>query len=970
MATAQLGTLLRHLKGLAAGHGEQHRTDRQLLDDFAARRDEGAFAGLVYRHGPMVLGVCRRVLRHEQDAEDAFQATFLVLARHSGSIRRREALASWLYGVAHRTAMKAKRGAARRRKHEARLRERTPTAAPGPRWDDVQAVLDEEVQRLPESFRSAFVLCVLQGQTVPAAAAELGVKESTLSWRLRRARQRLRQRLARRGIQLSAVLAALSLAHGAAQAAVPAALARTTIRFGLWVAAGEPAAAIPSHVAALAAGVTRAMWISKLKVATTVLLAAALMAGAGALALPGLAGGEAPKMPAATKADSPAPGAKPAVEERTITGRVLGADGKPIRADLFLLWLEGAPEPLGKTAGDGTFRVTVPLKGPGAYLVARADGHGVDFMMPATNTPADVTFRLPKDTPIRGRVIDTQGRPVAGVELGVSSVNTFSKERLDRFLAAMKTRASHEPIPAGERSFWVRRDASHTLPNGERLLAAKTDADGQFTIRNVGSDCTAWVDLKGGGIAEHTILVVNREGFDPAPINRAEQERRQRYGRDSSPTLAGPQPTIVAEAEKVIRGVVKETDTGKPRAGVRVTLDQDDFRQRPRLSAVTDAKGRYEIRGAKKAASYRLSVPRDTTDAMLGRTVEVPDTSIGLEPQTADIGVAKGVLLTGRVLNVATGKPVPGFACVGILAGNTAIKSRPEFAAPDCYEQAATDKDGTFRTVVIPGPLLLMGGPWGWAGDGADVSVKYKQQRTDPAFPKYFDEAGVRFRDTGGGQTIIQGQSSKVLLVRADAKTFTADVLLQPATGFAVKFRDPDGKPLRETLIAGNTSQDWTSPVSNATDAGTVYDLDTHHPRLIVVYQPRRQLVAAVTLKGGEKAPFAVTLLPAGSAKGKLVDADGKPLANAAVRIGYFDRPADEIHRIIAGGWYESGKEGTTNAAGEFVVGQLIPGRKFAVTAFAKGKDYEPPEIESVKGYAAQSGKTTDLGTIPLRASD
>src|SRR5262245_52472501 len=111
MATAQRSTLLWQIHRLTAPCGVRQGTDRELLDDFAARRSEAAFAALVRRHGPMVLGVCRRVLRHEQDAEDAFQATFLVLARNTGSIRKREALASWLYGVAHRTAMKAKRSA-------------------------------------------------------------------------------------------------------------------------------------------------------------------------------------------------------------------------------------------------------------------------------------------------------------------------------------------------------------------------------------------------------------------------------------------------------------------------------------------------------------------------------------------------------------------------------------------------------------------------------------------------------------------------------------------------------------------------------------------------------------------------------------------------------------------------------------------------------------------------------------------
>src|SRR5262249_37913790 len=150
-----------------------------------------AFAALVERHGPMTLRVCRRVLGQEQDAEDACQATFLVLARHGGRIRKRESLAAWPHGGAYRAAPRAPRRAARRRRHEARLRGQ-PSAAAGLRWDDVQAVLDEEIRRLPGAFRSAFVLCVLEGKTVPAAAAELGCREGTVSSRLARARQRLR----------------------------------------------------------------------------------------------------------------------------------------------------------------------------------------------------------------------------------------------------------------------------------------------------------------------------------------------------------------------------------------------------------------------------------------------------------------------------------------------------------------------------------------------------------------------------------------------------------------------------------------------------------------------------------------------------------------------------------------------------------------------------------------------------------
>src|SRR5262249_17809278 len=279
MGTPQLGTLLRHIHKLATGPRSAQETDRQLLDHFAALRDESAFTALVGRHGPMVLQVCRRVLHHEQDAEDAFQAVFLVLARHSGSIRKRQALASWLYGVAYRTAMKVKRSAARRRNHEARLRACTSATTRSPAWDEVQAVLDEEIQRLAEPFRAAFVLCVLEGKSVPQAAAELGWKVGTVSSRLTRARQQLRQRLARRGIEASVLLAALALTEGVGKAALPTLLARVTIRSGLVIAAGETAAGLISpRVAALAAGVTRALFLTKASIATATVLAVSLVA--------------------------------------------------------------------------------------------------------------------------------------------------------------------------------------------------------------------------------------------------------------------------------------------------------------------------------------------------------------------------------------------------------------------------------------------------------------------------------------------------------------------------------------------------------------------------------------------------------------------------------------------------------------------------------------------------------------------
>src|SRR5215471_16797345 len=186
-------------------------TDGQLLERFANRRDGEAFAQLVHRHGPLVLGVCRQMLRQEQDAEDAFQATFLVLSRKARSIRRAEALPNWLYGVATRLATRMKAAALRRRKREVALVER-PSSEPAPEGElgDLGPILYEEIGHLPDKYRIPFVLCYLEGKTNEETAQQLGCPHGTVFSRLARARERLRNRLKRRGVVVSsAALAAM-----------------------------------------------------------------------------------------------------------------------------------------------------------------------------------------------------------------------------------------------------------------------------------------------------------------------------------------------------------------------------------------------------------------------------------------------------------------------------------------------------------------------------------------------------------------------------------------------------------------------------------------------------------------------------------------------------------------------------------------------------------------------------------------
>jgi RNA polymerase sigma factor (sigma-70 family) len=287
MARGQLTPVLRFLRALAPAHGGD-TPDAELLGRFATRRDADAFTALLRRHGPMVLGVCRRLLSDAHDAEDAFQATFLVLVRRAHSLGTPELLGNWLYGVASRIALKAKADAARRRTRERRLTEGAAAeSAPDLAWADLRPVLDEEVSRLPARYRAPFVLCYLDGKTNEEAARLLGCPKGTVLSRLAWARRRLRARLTRRGVTLSATLFAAALAPGETLAAVPQALMSSTVRAALLGAAGRAAAAgvISLEVAALTKGVLKAMLLGKLKLAVLFLLAVGLVAaGTGLLA--------------------------------------------------------------------------------------------------------------------------------------------------------------------------------------------------------------------------------------------------------------------------------------------------------------------------------------------------------------------------------------------------------------------------------------------------------------------------------------------------------------------------------------------------------------------------------------------------------------------------------------------------------------------------------------------------------------
>jgi RNA polymerase sigma factor (sigma-70 family) len=289
MMTKAASPILQLIRRVVEDPQVRELPDRDVLQRFYAQQDQTAFHTLLRRHGPMVLDVCRGVLGDGADAEDAFQATFLVLAQKAGSIRKGASLGSWLHGVAYRTALKARAQAAVRQKHEARAPRRQASEADGLSWREVRQVLHDELGRIPERYREPLVMCFLEGATQQRAAARLGLAERTLRERLERGRELLRLRLARRGLGLAAILAVAAWPAVAVSAGVPAVLLDSTVKAATSVAGGAAASAVSAKVTALTQGVLRTMFLTKLKIATAVLVAAVLVAsGIGAVSFPAL----------------------------------------------------------------------------------------------------------------------------------------------------------------------------------------------------------------------------------------------------------------------------------------------------------------------------------------------------------------------------------------------------------------------------------------------------------------------------------------------------------------------------------------------------------------------------------------------------------------------------------------------------------------------------------------------------------
>jgi RNA polymerase sigma factor (sigma-70 family) len=316
MPINQLRRVIQSLRRSALSHQGADLTDGQLLENYVRSGEEAAFAALVNRHGPMVWGVCRRVLGSHQDAEDAFQATFLVLVRRAASVSPREMVANWLHGVAHRTALKARATTARRQAREKQVPVLPePAAQQQDPWNDLQPLLDQELSRLPAKYRAVLLLCDLDGRTRKETAQQLNVPEGTVASRLATARTMLAKRLARHDLALSGAALAALLSQQAS-ASVPASVVSATVQGARLFAAGEVVAVgvLSARAVALARAMLQTLLLTRLKIATGMVVLVALL-GTSAAALRQREG-EAPAEPAFPVRLEPRPPDQPVAEKK------------------------------------------------------------------------------------------------------------------------------------------------------------------------------------------------------------------------------------------------------------------------------------------------------------------------------------------------------------------------------------------------------------------------------------------------------------------------------------------------------------------------------------------------------------------------------------------------------------------------------------------------------------------------------
>ncbi len=955
-------------------------SDGELLERFAVRGDGEAFAAIVARHGAMVLSVCQSALgpRGDADAEDAFQATFLVLVRRAGSFPLHGSLSGWLYRVARRVARQARIEASRRR-----ARERIATVRgdveppPDPARDELRRLVNRELAELPERYRMPILLCDLNGLTRDEAAAAIGCPPGTVAGRLARAREQLRGRLARRGVTSASAWPAalgvpaddlLRLFQRASHAAVTA-------------ARGEAVATVAAQLAARA---SRSLFTARIATALTLLIALGACGAAVAVLTSRNHGGPramAPTPQAPAEAQAPIDPDDPATAD-LFAGRVVDTEGKPLDGvKLYLMPVKPVPTKPGEvravTAGGGRFRFSakdltftaedgLPARRPG-LLIASAAGYGPDWVQTWGETGstfvshydpikgAEWTLTLVRDdVPIRGLLLDPDGRPLAGAAVTLTGLYVPSKKDLTAHLEKQKVRQTQIFGQAYDRSL----ETAGVLPDA--TTETVTDADGRFRLGGLGRDRLAHLRIRGSGVVETSIEVMTR---------RARDVHRRRFGISEGVVTYGAAFTLELGPGRTVTGVVRDKTAGTPLADVWIgtRFDALEGLMTGRYPHATDARGRFAFSGIAPDLENLevLAVPKPGQPFFLASAL-INDAG------EAVVECTRGIPFR-LTLRDQAGRPVDADVTYSAIAPNAFFEKLREnivAQAGSPLSRAARQADGTYLGVALPGPGVVLAETPRKAG--------YRPAEVDPkAFfaPGKTEWTQLELVSNYGSRDSLT-VATFVGIAGASQHAYAAIVLVNPAEGAKplelsatvgpdkprqVTVLDPEGRPLVGVRATGLSSR-WARDLKLRAATVPIRGLPLGQARRITFVKDDRKLIGSLLARADGGSPYIVRMQPWAAVTGRVVNDQGKPQAQATLAAGatLFQAADDDPEVAIF-------PTVTTDEHGRFHAERLIPGQSYSADLYL-GPTPGGPARTAFEGVKLAPGEVRDLGDLRAKS--
>ncbi|MFO0952596.1 MAG: sigma-70 family RNA polymerase sigma factor [Isosphaeraceae bacterium] len=954
-------------------------TDAQLLRRFAAARDQDAFALLVARHGGMVMAVCRGVLGNPEDAEDAFQATFLILARRAGSFPVADSVGGWLRRVALRVARQARREAGRRIARERSApRSHLGVSTLPCEQNEMLALVRDEVGRLPERYRIPVQLCDLQGLTREEAAASLGWPPGTVAGRLARGRLLLQRRLRRRGL-----------------GNVPAVLPELGTLSSVWTRALESAreAGTRPGAAALADRVGRAVPVLRVQVVVTTVAFLGLSAWAMRQGPQDPIKNPQPpasRTTAAISRDNTAPPLDPddPAMAGVYRGRVIDPDGRPVaNARVYAVPARPAPDGPGQVrvrtnpdgrfefhAPDLTFRALdgLPARGE-AILVAAADGYGPDWVYTYGMTrssfrshsdpvrSAEWTLTLaPDDVPLRGRLLGEDGKPVAQARVRMESLQIPRDRDLTAHLSRLANPSAMFMSPDSARSL----TAVGVLPGVSAEM--ETDDGGRFEWKGLGRDRLAQLVVTATDHETTRLTVMTRNAPEvpgPAVVSWVT------HGADFSLRL---------KPGRTINGVVRGADDGTPLAGAAVgpTPGPISVLQGSRYPNVSGVDGRFSVSGLSRSARVPriLAVPAD------GQPYFAAEAEVD-ESGTATVKCPRGISYRLRLRN-AEGKPVQAEVEYSVVMPNPKFRE----VYPGLTAQSGTplsvarrESDGTYVGVAMPGPgVVTVRTPAsaGYRPGHCDMKAFFAPGRTawtpQERISAYGSDDTISVETFYGGAWLDQHEYAAIIPVNppegSEPIELTATLVKdQPRS---ITLVDLAGNPVVGVTTEGLTYHPWDREPPLRTATIPIVGLHPGRPRRVVFRKDDRKLVGMLFARGPDSLPGTVRLQQWATVTGRVVGPTGEPLSSSgpvgkAVAPAVLGSDSDTTEAVRTDPKLGRVPDTSTSPDGRFRIEGLVPGLRYSAEVYSAFKR----RATAFRDLTLSPGEVRDLGDIRFEAA-